>query len=205
MLPSLIASLLLTAPPAIAVPESFKEPGPLRICIKARLNENGHFTRLKIDEGSGKSKIDREAVKFLGIINVKRIRRVPIKTHSGYTVLRATDADPPTFTLTGLELRNDCSETSVTPASTSDATSGPVEPTERPRRDELEVIAIAKEAAQKSGYDPNRYGPPEVRYEPVEEDRTWSVIFHGLNDVIGNHFLVVVDDRTGRAALHGGL
>lgn len=128
MLASLIASLALMAPPVIVPPQSFKEPGPLRICLKAQLDENGSFSRVNIAQGSGRSKIDREALRFLRVLNVKRISREPIKKHSGYTILRATDANPPTFTLTGLDLKPDCAEAIARLDSGSDAKQGIREP-----------------------------------------------------------------------------
>ena len=68
-----------------------------------------------------------------------------------------------------------------------------------------EAVVISNREAAKDGVDLSRFGRPEAHFEFTEKDCTWSVFYEGLSNVIGNHFLVIVDGRTGSATLSGGL
>ncbi|WP_371281817.1 hypothetical protein [Dokdonella sp.] len=74
-----------------------------------------------------------------------------------------------------------------------------------PQLSEKEVVAIANQAAQDSGADLSQFLTPEAHFEYVAKDFTWAVFYRGVEPAIGNHFLVVVNDRTGAAQLSGGL
>ena len=74
-----------------------------------------------------------------------------------------------------------------------------------PKLSESEVEAIANSAAKASGADLSQFHAPELHYEYVSKDCTWSVFYQGIKPMIGNHFLVVVNDCTRAARVWGGL
>jgi hypothetical protein len=61
------------------------------------------------------------------------------------------------------------------------------------------AVRLADDAALKKGYSLVDFLPPRVFYQFLKKDRTWSIFYEGKVAKPGNHFLVVVDDRT-RAA-----
>jgi DNA-binding transcriptional regulator YdaS (Cro superfamily) len=69
----------------------------------------------------------------------------------------------------------------------------------------MQVISIANHAAAEEGADLSRYKEPEVYFEYVKKDWTWAVFYDGIQPGFGSHFTVIVDDRTGHAAVEGGL
>jgi hypothetical protein len=69
----------------------------------------------------------------------------------------------------------------------------------------LEVIGIAKQAAERQGYHLRNYRKPAVRYEIGPEGKCWSVFFDCREPFPGNHFYVIVNDRSGVAKVMGGL
>ena len=63
------------------------------------------------------------------------------------------------------------------------------------RLNEVDVLALANEAATKSGYSLEDYKKPKIHFELTKKGR-WTVFFYSkLNPLI--HFLVWVDDQTG--------
>jgi len=74
-----------------------------------------------------------------------------------------------------------------------------------PTLPEQEVIRIAKQIAEKEGYQLADYSPPVAHFEYVTKDRTWSVFFARNVAKPGSVFLVLIDDRTGRPQLMPGM
>lgn len=74
-----------------------------------------------------------------------------------------------------------------------------------PKLTENEVVAIANQAAEASGADLSQFSKPEAYFEYVAKDYNWAVFYQGIKPTIGNHFLVVVNDRTRGTQLSGGL
>jgi hypothetical protein len=70
---------------------------------------------------------------------------------------------------------------------------------------ELEAISIANSAAAEAGADLSTFKPPKAFFQYVEKDCTWSVFYDGIKPRPGNHFLVVVDDKTRQTTFVGGL
>lgn len=73
-----------------------------------------------------------------------------------------------------------------------------------PRLSEVEVLTIANDAARRAGTDLSKFNVPQAYFEYVDNNCTWSVLYEGIGDTIGNHFLVIVDDNTRQAQLFGG-
>lgn len=71
--------------------------------------------------------------------------------------------------------------------------------------DREKVIEIANRAAKEAAADLTKFKAPEAYFEYVKKDWSWAVFYEGIEPTIGNHFLVVVDDRTGHATMVGGL
>ena len=67
-----------------------------------------------------------------------------------------------------------------------------------------EVIRIARQTAELHGIDLGKYKEPEAHYDHTSRDGSWFVFFDGRVPMPGNHFGVMVDDRTGEAQLHRG-
>ena len=65
-----------------------------------------------------------------------------------------------------------------------------------PRMAQAEVVRAAGQAGEAAGYRLADYKEPEVHFEFTEKDRTWSVFYEGRVARPGNHFLVVIDDKT---------
>jgi hypothetical protein len=67
---------------------------------------------------------------------------------------------------------------------------------------ESEVVALAKEAAERAGYRLENYEEPNVRFELDKTDE-WVVTFRSkINPLV--HFFVTVDDQTGNTKLMPG-
>jgi hypothetical protein len=65
-----------------------------------------------------------------------------------------------------------------------------------PRMTQPEVVRVAGQAGEAVGYSLTHYKEPEAHFEFTDKDRTWSVFYEGRELLPGNHFLVVIDDRT---------
>jgi hypothetical protein len=74
-----------------------------------------------------------------------------------------------------------------------------------PRLTEEHVIAIANAAARDEHADLSKYRAPQAYFEYVKKDWSWAIFYDGIEPTIGNHFMVVVDDRTGDAEVVRGL
>ena len=72
------------------------------------------------------------------------------------------------------------------------------------------VIQIAKQAAERDGYNLREFRKPSADYEPLVGRRGlrgmgWFVYFRGKDESkVGNFFSVSVDDETGESILIGG-
>ncbi len=68
-----------------------------------------------------------------------------------------------------------------------------------------DVVRLARRAATDSGYKLADYREPETHFEFVRKDRSWSVFFQMKPPTPpGGHFLVVVDDETGKTRVVPG-
>jgi len=74
-----------------------------------------------------------------------------------------------------------------------------------PRFSPEQIILVANQVAVKANIDLSKYKAPEVEFEYIEEDWNWAVFYEGIEPIIGNHFTVIIDDRTGFARIVGGL
>ena len=73
-----------------------------------------------------------------------------------------------------------------------------------PTLKEAGVIKLSNAAAQKKGYRLADYGPPKAHYEYVHKDGSWSVFYEGKRRLPGNHFIVVIQDKTQKVELMPG-
>jgi len=73
-----------------------------------------------------------------------------------------------------------------------------------PHMTQSQVILAAGHAGQAAGYLLVDYEEPDAHFEFTDKDRTWSVFYQGRVASPGNHFLVVVDDRTAATRVVGG-
>ena len=73
-----------------------------------------------------------------------------------------------------------------------------------PKLSESEVVQIANSAAKAAGFKLSNFQKPNVRYERVEKNGTWSVLYDGKEVRLGNHFDVIVEDATKRATVLPG-
>lgn len=79
-----------------------------------------------------------------------------------------------------------------------------VDRSEGTRLNPTQVATIAKDAAKNEGIQLLDYEEPEVHYEFVRKDQTWTVFFTGKVARPGNHFSVYVEDQTGKAQVMRG-
>ena len=66
-----------------------------------------------------------------------------------------------------------------------------------------QVKKIAKRTAQKEDISMGQYSIETIDYKP-ESKNHWTVFFEGHPKLIGDHFLVWVNDKTGEAQLMWG-
>jgi hypothetical protein len=65
------------------------------------------------------------------------------------------------------------------------------------------VHDIARRAAIAEGYDLGKFAAPKLTFDP--EAQQWWLFFLGTDEPCpGNHFSVVVDDRTGKTSVRHG-
>jgi len=72
------------------------------------------------------------------------------------------------------------------------------------RLSQADVFRLAGVAAVEQGYSLEKYKDPQAHYEFTRNDRTWGVFYDGKVPAPGNHFLVVINDRTGTARVMPG-
>jgi len=77
-------------------------------------------------------------------------------------------------------------------------------PHKKPTMTKADVVAIANAEASRQGYDLEEYETPRAEYEFTANDQTWSVFYEGKEKVPGNHFLIIINDRTGNCQLMRG-
>jgi hypothetical protein len=73
-----------------------------------------------------------------------------------------------------------------------------------PLLSEAEVTSISNDAAINSGYDLTKFRAPQLHYEYVSKDCTWTVFYDGLSNSMPNDFTVLVNDNTSRVEIFGG-
>ena len=65
------------------------------------------------------------------------------------------------------------------------------------------VCDLANRAAEAEGYELKEFAAPKIGFD--SEAREWSLFFEGtVVPAPGNHFSVLVDDRTGKASVRHG-
>lgn len=67
-----------------------------------------------------------------------------------------------------------------------------------------QVLRLAERAAKREGYTISDYRAPTIQFESIHQDHTWTVFYMGRALYPGNHFWVVVDDRTQKTVIMGG-
>jgi hypothetical protein len=67
-----------------------------------------------------------------------------------------------------------------------------------------DVVRVANQAAEVAGYHLTDYKEPQVHFEFTDKNHTWTVFYDGKVLVPGNHFLVLVNDRTKTARVMAG-
>ena len=80
-----------------------------------------------------------------------------------------------------------CASVSLTPTPQAAAN------TVRPHSTEIQAIRLAAQALERERRDLSRYRVPEV----TRDGATWRVFFRGKLGIPGDHWIVLVDDRTG--------
>jgi hypothetical protein len=66
-----------------------------------------------------------------------------------------------------------------------------------PQINQENAIQLAKKAAIKSGYKIEDYKEPVAHFEFTRKNKTWTVFFDARGNSL-SHFLVWVDDKTGK-------
>jgi hypothetical protein len=91
-------------------------------------------------------------------------------------------------------------------ASPTDSTTAAAADTklQKTRLSEAEVIRISKQAAERDGFRLSDYKEPRVHFEFTRRDQTWTVFYDGKIPAPGHHFLVWVDDQTGKPRVMRG-
>ena len=74
-----------------------------------------------------------------------------------------------------------------------------------PQLKEADAISIANDAAKKEGVNLSKFRTPDAHFEYVDKNCTWAVFYEGIEPLIGNHFLVVVDDGSRETEFVQGL
>jgi hypothetical protein len=73
------------------------------------------------------------------------------------------------------------------------------------RMSRYDVVKAANSAAIKAGFMLDEFGPPTVRYELTGQDKTWTVFYTQKPPTpLGGHFLVIVEDQTGKTQVMRG-
>jgi hypothetical protein len=67
------------------------------------------------------------------------------------------------------------------------------------------AIHLARSAAIASGHTPRKYEVLVSDPNPNAFKPTWFIMFRGTNGVVGNHFIVNVDPKTGDTQLIPGM
>jgi hypothetical protein len=73
------------------------------------------------------------------------------------------------------------------------------------RLSNTDAIRIALETAEREGYDLKNYKVGESHCAFYPEKKEWFISINGRVAMPGNHFSVIVNDRTGEAELRGGM
>jgi hypothetical protein len=74
-----------------------------------------------------------------------------------------------------------------------------------PKLKQADVVLVASRAATNAGYKIEKYKEPEAHFEFVHKNGTWTVFFVSKPPTPpGGHFLVWVDDKTGKTQVKPG-
>lgn len=74
-----------------------------------------------------------------------------------------------------------------------------------PKMSQADVVRVASRAATDAGYKLADYKKPEAHFEFVHKDETWTVFYEMKPPTPpGGHFLVWVDDKTGKTRVMPG-
>lgn len=65
-----------------------------------------------------------------------------------------------------------------------------------------DVIRIAKDYSQKAGYKLDDFFISKIEYDSDEKE--WSVFFEGIVPIPGNHYWIIIEDRTNGVQLMPG-
>ena len=69
---------------------------------------------------------------------------------------------------------------------------------------EAEVIRIAEAAAKKEGRDLHDYERKTPHYEPEHIKDIWFILYEGKHGYAGDHFGVIIEDKTQKTHVLGG-
>jgi hypothetical protein len=70
---------------------------PLLACVAATVKRNGAFSGAKIEESSGNKLADRQALRYLAMMNLARANPSGIEPYSGFALVKMHGPD--TFTI----------------------------------------------------------------------------------------------------------
>jgi hypothetical protein len=76
--------------------------------------------------------------------------------------------------------------------------------TTSPHLSETEVMALATARAEKENYKLEDFTPRKPKFDPLQENREWHVLFEGKRPYPGNHFMIFIDDKTSETRLSRG-
>jgi hypothetical protein len=77
------------------------------------------------------------------------------------------------------------------------------ETSKAPRHSVAAIRMQAEEVARLQGKDIREYKPPRIIF--YSDKARWYMYFEGTNNVLGNHFMIGVDDTTARATFADGM
>lgn len=69
----------------------------------------------------------------------------------------------------------------------------------------IEAVEIANNAVLKNGINLEKYHAPEAHFEYVEANCEWFIHYEGKSNFVGNHFGVIVDDKSHRVNIGTGI
>lgn len=86
---------------------------PLDTCVFASVRRGGSITGGRVEVTSGNKVADRQALRYLALMNVSRLNQDGVEPHSGYVLVRMHGQDMFTIELqNNRKLFNSCAEAS---------------------------------------------------------------------------------------------
>jgi hypothetical protein len=67
-----------------------------------------------------------------------------------------------------------------------------------------QVVQMADKFAKERGLDLDKYERPLVYYELIKKDDKWSVHYDGKSLITGDHFMIIIHDKTRKIVFYGG-